>query len=540
VLLSFAEVQVNDPKFILALNKGENMNFERTVVFGDFHGDLDIMLASLADKGLIRYNGELDDVIEKIKNSINDSLPLETMVIAQKQVVRVVFLGDFLDRYQLAYHIIQFVEKIRWEDFGIYPIFLIGNHDLLNFHFFVNPFELADIYQGSGHSKSDTISYINSMGLDRSLESFMALHSEEIVNRQVRFYETGTLEYQEAGYTVQYQYPFDFSPLARYRLTDGDYNAYYHKIVQALELKNLLTEKTTIKGLHDLRYVLSKQLGELTIGKAQRNWWEISINPDDWDSRYDSSISHVNLFSKEMDEGKIEILPIDWRVISLVWRHHYGNYFRRTRLLHHEGNTLFVHAGISPLAMIDPLVFGNIYDLCHDTFRALKSECRKDVSVETLVNRSNRLFGQILENALNDYSFKRMSGAEVFDQIGYWRGGMVDGLPIFGGPVWIDFHYLQRCVGEDKKLQSLYQAFKEATGIDRILCGHTHFQLSEKPEVRFLKSEEFEKIGIEYLCVDNGCSKAYSRGTVVINGIEIDKAGQIVGQGEISSASKYW
>jgi hypothetical protein len=518
------------------------MNFERIVVFGDFHGDLDIMLASLADRGLIRYNGEIDDVIDKIKNSFHDSLPLETMVIAQKQPVRVVFLGDFLDRYDKAYHIIQLVEKIRWESFDIYPIFLIGNHDFLNFHFFVNPFELADIYQGCGHSKSNTVSYINSMGIDRSLESFMALHSEELINRQLRFYETGTLEYQEAGYTVRYQYPIDFSPLAQYRLTDGGYTAYYHKIIQALGLENLLKEEKTITELYGLRYLLSKQLGKLMLDKAQRNWWDISakMDSDDWGGRYDSSISHANLLCKEVDEEKIEILPIDWRVISLVWRHHYGHYFRRTRLLHNEGNTLFVHAGISPLAMMDPLVFGNLYDPRHETFRKLKSKYKRDVSLEMLINRSNRLFAQIMENALNDYSFKRMNGAEVLDQIGYWRGGMVDGLPIFGGPVWIDFSYLQRSVGEDKKLQSLYRAFKEATGIERILCGHTHFRISEKPEVRFLKSEEFEEIGIEYLCVDNGCSKAYSRGNVVINGIEIDKAGQIVGEGEMSSASKYW
>jgi len=155
------------------------MEFERIVVFGDFHGDLDTMLASLSDKGLVRYDSSgLEGIIEQIKAGLNESFvpSLEALVIPAAQPIRVVFLGDFLDRYHFGYHMIQFLDKIRWENFGIYPIFLISNHDLLNFHFFINPFEMQELYQGCGHSRSDTLSYVNGMGIDKSLESFKALH----------------------------------------------------------------------------------------------------------------------------------------------------------------------------------------------------------------------------------------------------------------------------------------------------------------------------------------------------------------------------
>jgi hypothetical protein len=48
--------------------KGRKMKFERIVVFGDFHGDLDTMLASLADKGLIRYGSHKLDIVRFLSN----------------------------------------------------------------------------------------------------------------------------------------------------------------------------------------------------------------------------------------------------------------------------------------------------------------------------------------------------------------------------------------------------------------------------------------------------------------------------------------
>jgi hypothetical protein len=507
------------------LGRYKNMKFDRIVVFGDFHGDLDIMLASLSEKGLIRYDRELEGVIKLITERVNES-SLEAMVIPQEPPVRVVFLGDFLDRYHFGYHIIQFLDKIRWENFGIYPIFFMGNHDFINFHFFLNPFEVSEIYQGSGHSKGDTISYINNMGLNKSLESFKALHGDEIVKKQIEFYETGTLEYQEACYSLRYQYPCDLSPLAKYRQTGDDYISYYNQIVTKLGLPpSLLLEKEIIvKSPEELARPLFKLLGKLFAEKAQRNWWDIYHDPNDWENDYKWEILKFNLFT---DEDKGEIIPVDWRVISLVWRHHYGNFFRRTRLLHNEGTTLFAHGGISPLAMWDPLVFGNLYDPRDDTFKPLQDE--KDLS--QVVKRSNRLMAQIVENALNDYSFRRMNGAEIMDQIGTWRG-MANGFPTFGGPIWCDFDFLQENVKKHKKLRRLYKNFKKATGIERIICGHTPFQFKDKPELRFMMSSELQALGLEYLSVDNGCSIAY-RQELVLNGIEIDRDGKILDPGKV-------
>ncbi len=516
------------------------MEFERIVVFGDFHGDLDTMLASLSDKGLVRYDSsELEGIIEQIKAGLNESFvpSLEALVIPAAQPIRVVFLGDFLDRYHFGYHMIQFLDKIRWENFGIYPIFLISNHDLLNFHFFINPFEMQELYQGCGHSRSDTLSYVNGMGIDKSLESFKALHRDEIVNRQLRFYETGTLDYQEACYTLRYQYPCDLSALAQFRRCDN-YTAYYKKLVAELGLdleKRLETE--TIKWPGELARYLFNLLGEMTAEKELRNWWDISHLHNDWGEHCNWKLFDVSLFINKVAEDNMEILPIDWRVISLVWRHHYGNFFRRLRLFHSEGATLFVHGGISPLAMVDPLAFGNIYDPRQETntFKPLRSEFQYDFSLEKLLNRSNRLVAQMLENALNDYSFRQMNGTEVVDQMGYWRG-MAKGYPTFGGPIWSDFEYLQQNVAQHERLRTLYRTFKEATGIERIICGHSYFQRSDKPELRFLMISELQEVGLDYLCVDNACSRGYRHEQPVLNGIEIDREGKIPDIGEVCTS----
>jgi hypothetical protein len=515
------------------------MEFEQTIVFGDFHGDLDIMLASLEDKGLVRYDSqELDDVMGHIKAYLNQPFaePLEAMVIPQAQPVRVIFLGDFLDRYNFGYHIIQLVEKIRWESFGIYPIFLLSNHDLLNFHFFINPYELSEIYSGSGHSKAETLSYVSRMGIDESLNSFKELHADEITNMQERFYETGVLEHQETGYTLRYQYPCDLSPLVKYRFTNDDYTAHYDKIVTEFGLdaqfKSGNLKRFTIPN------ALFNLLGEIT--GEQRNWWNISPKDDKdyYDRDYDVTISKFNLFIKEANQKKTEIFPIDWRVISLIWRHHYGNFFRRARLLHSEGTTVFVHGGISPLALVDPLVFGNIYDPRENGFKPLRSEYKRDFSLKKLINRSNRLVAQIVENALNDYSFRRMNGTELIDQMGFWRGS-ASGFPTFGGPIWSDFEYLQQNVTKHEKVFLLYQDFQKATGIERIVCGHSNFNLSDKPDVRFLMIKKLQEIGLEYLCVDNACSRGYRYEEPVLNGISIDKNGKILDLGEVHSPPIY-
>jgi len=180
------------------------------------------------------------------------------------------------------------------------------------------------------------------------------------------------------------------------------------------------------------------------------------------------------------------------------------------------------------LAMMDPLAFGNRYDPRNDTFRPLHG----DLGLKDVVERSNRLMAQIVENALNDYSFRRMNGAEVLDQIGFWRG-VARGFPTFGGPIWSDFNYLQQCLEKDERIRLLYKRFKEATGIERVICAHTPFKFPNQPEIRFMMSGELQAIGLEYLCIDNACSIAYCDDECRLNGIEIDRDGKILDLGEI-------
>ncbi|MCK5716182.1 MAG: metallophosphoesterase [Thiomargarita sp.] len=508
------------------------MTFERIVVFGDLHGDLDITLASMSEKGLVSYDRDWEQAITLINACVNDTIAstLEAMVIPQEKPVRMIFLGDFLDRYDFGYHIIQFLDKIRWENFGIYPIFLMGNHDLMNVHFFLNPYEISDLYKGCGHAKEDIAAYVAGMGLSKSLTSFKTLHAKEIIQKQKEFYKTGVLTYQDDTYRIQHQYPTDLSLLADIQLAEEDhYTQYYNQVITILGGdKAQILQAGTLNNLHELGTHLSKQLRSFSIQNNHRNWWSLAIDPNAVSDSYNAEISNFNLFQER--DGYI--IPIDWRVISFVWRQHYGDFFRQIRLLHHEDTTVFVHGGISPLSMMDPLMFGNLYDLRFEYFKSLDSSNQEGLSLDNVINRSNRLMAQILENALNDYSFKRMTGLEVIDQIGVWRGS-VRGFPVFGGATWSDFDYLHDNIKQHDNIKTLYQKFQENTGISRIVCGHTHFA-DTNTAVRFKGMHELKEIGLEYICIDNSCSKAY-RVESVLNGIEINQDNQIVGEGTFTS-----
>jgi len=79
------------------------------------------------------------------------------------------------------------------------------------------------------------------------------------------------------------------------------------------------------------------------------------------------------------------------------------------------------------------------------------------------------------------------------------------------------------------KLLEFYKKFCETYGIKRIICGHTplfSFEDHPGPRMRKIKTLE-EKTGLQYICIDNGCSRGYRRDKPVLNGIEIDKAGVI-------------
>lgn len=125
--------------------------YQRTVVIGDVHGDLDTLLRSLAAKKVLRYDGDVETVLRHVKASLKRTFSrnLESLLIRQQPRLQLIFVGDMVDRWPQGCHVIQFVTKVRWSRFGIDPTFLLGNHDVLNLHFFVNPYRIYEIYSES-------------------------------------------------------------------------------------------------------------------------------------------------------------------------------------------------------------------------------------------------------------------------------------------------------------------------------------------------------------------------------------------------------
>ena len=57
----------------------------------------------------------------------------------------------------------------------------------------------------------------------------------------------------------------------------------------------------------------------------------------------------------------------------------------------------------------------------------------------------NRKVSRVIANAMNDCSFSDLTGAEIIDQMGLWRGGR-DGFPVYGGPLWCDFENINHSI----------------------------------------------------------------------------------------------
>jgi hypothetical protein len=516
------------------------INYERTLVFSDFHGDLDIMAKSFAAKDLMTYDGNVEELINTIKKHVKSrySLSLEKLMIKQKKPVRLFFLGDCLDRYTYGCYIVQFFIKIRWERFNIYPIFLLGNHDLLNFLFMVNPFKIYKIHHGSGHSYSEVVEYIERMGIDKSIENFIDLHGDELINLQKKFYREGKIDFLQEHHSTTMKYNRNYSSLANVGVVNSQREREcLRRIQDALGLEiSVEDEENQYKRSwrerrRDIAYEIRILLHQVHDGikNAGKNWWDIRPPDIHEKTRYMSygDLEDLNIIKRNKSKHQVEILPVDWRVISMVWRKHYGIYFRKLKHLFLENSTIYVHGGISLLSMMDPMILGNLYSPLDSMFR--KPDRFMDLGIQ--VERSNRLVSQILKNALNDYSFEDMSGAEVIDLMGFWRG-CCPGFPQFGGPLWADFEYLELCLkSEDTevKLLEFYKKFCETYGIKRIICGHTpFFSFGDHPGPRMKKIKTLEeKIGLQYICIDNGCSRAYRRDKPVVNGIEIDTAGGV-------------
>lgn len=512
--------------------------FSRIVAFSDLHGDVECLAHSLVEKKIFY---EADDIVDRIQSLVEeqaDANILEELVIPQEFPTLLLFLGDCLDRYRYGYHILQLIQQIQWKKFQIHLEVLMGNHDLLNLMFFLNPYQLHHLHQGSGFSPSDVLYYISRMGLDQSLRGFIELHGHEIIQEQRKFYQQGFWEFSLPEYTARFQYSEDLSGLNEISSIKKENRWDYHrKLAQKLGLE-MPKEHGSIRGGYNPweNSLFSNQIYYYLEKYAQKtgitNWWGLP-------KQHSENISKANLLEYSSSHEDLEILPIDWRILSLIWRKHYGEFFSQAKLFYLNQSTLFVHGGISPMAMTDSISFGSLYRHQKGEFKSLEST-RGDLGL--LVERKNRLFQQIIQDSLFNFTFRNMAGIEILDQIGYWRGS-AEGFPFYAGPLWADFNFLsselrrEREVHRDGPLKKLYQNFAKETGIRRIICGHTRFLVEERSSPRYLISDEFQKIGLEYICIDNSCSQGYRDDAYedladVLNGIEIDANGKITDEGD--------
>jgi hypothetical protein len=506
---------------------------DRTVVIGDIHGDLDSLLYSLADKGLIRYNGQFQQVLRAINQCVNtDSVAsLQRLVIDQPADVRLIFLGDLLDRFEFGYHAIQFLKSVDWTKARIFPVFILGNHDVHNLQFFVNPYKIHQLYQESEHSLDNRMKYIGEMGLLRSLWSFFDLHEKEIRALQTTFYQNSELTFDLPYGAFTLKYKKDLSSLLGYRgQSYSDARQFWISVSEKLKIELPGRERK-------FYWAFLEGLKEFENPNQDINFW--NINPpllqrgQSWRKGFDDRIATFNCFRDPIKEAVSNIcknmLLVDWRVISMVWRKHYGDFFRSCSLVFAENEHLYVHGGLSPQMLIDSQGFGSLYRIAEGSFVDLAHH--RQYRLQALVNRANRLTHQLLTNALNDYSFATMAGTEITDLLGMWRGGQYS-FTQFGGFYWSDFEYLRQELNNPRILD-LYRKFVATTGLKRVVCGHTRFRDTEDGNTRYLRLEKFEEIGLDYLCVDNSCSRGYRQEShALLNGIEILANGTIPDRGK--------
>ena len=513
--------------------------YTRTVVIGDIHGDLDTLLASLAAKRVLDYDGDVEAVAGHVRTSLRAtySRNLEALVIPQEPRLQLVFLGDLVDRWHQGCYVIRFLIQVRWERFGIDAVFLLGNHDMLNLHFFLNPFRVYQIHEDSDFSMGQRLDYVSSMGIGETLKGFLELHRGEIEKLQRKFYKQGFLDWDLGYARLRLEYNQDLSALLGYRAgSRDDLGEYFRSRIrmfgrEADERRNSVDTFLEHLGDHE--------------NPGGQNWWQINPpSPSDGRDHHHGfkwGIFNFNRFCDEVyddDESRsyfhhrepriLNYLPIDWRVISLVWRRYYGDYFARTaKMIHRDGTTLFSHAGLSPQALLDSQALGVMHRLTEDTFWELDDE-DTFYTFDHVLARANRLARQVIVNALNDYSFSCMCGAEIMEVMGVWRGGK-NGFTQFGGLFWDDCDYLNHRLSNER-LKELYRKFLAAAPIRRVICGHTRFESHKDKETRYRQLALMSELGLDYLSVDNSCSRGYDR-LSVWNGIEIDGDGRILDPG---------
>lgn len=518
---------------LTATTKAMPTVISRTVVIGDIHGDLDSLLYSLADKGLLRYNGQFQQVLRGIRQSIasQSGEALQRMVIKQDADVRLVFLGDILDRFEYGYHALQFLTRVDWGKARIFPVFILGNHDIHNFQFFVNPFKIYKLYEESEHNLDNRLKYIGEMGLLRSLWSFFDLHEAEIRELQTLFYRNGEIDFPQPFGKVTFKYNRDLSPLLGYKgQSYSDARQFWITVSEKLNIDLPGRERK-------FYWAFLEGLKEHESAGNPINYWNINpplaMRGHTWQKGFDDRIATFNCFRDPIKESVSNIcknmLLIDWRIISMVWRKHYGQFYKQGKVIYSENNHIYVHGGLSPQMLVDSQGFGSMFRIGEQSFVDLGAH--RSTRINAVVTRINRLTNQLLTNALNDFSFSSMAGTEITDLLGMWRGGQYS-FPQFGGFFWSDFEYLRQEL-RNPAILDMYRQFVAATGIKRVVCGHTRFRDTEDGSTRFLRLERFQDIGLDYLCVDNSCSRGYrNENHALLNGIEILADGSIPDRGK--------
>ncbi len=513
------------------------VKFDKTLVFSDFHGDLEALVKSFAHKGLLKKRA----TSEKLEKAIRHDLLHQGagmaggLVRKQKKPVRMIFLGDCLDRCEQGYHIIRFFSQVDWREKNIHPVFLMGNHDLLNFMLMVNPFQLHHLYQGNGPDYTDTLEYIRSMRIEETLKGFVELHGEELIALQREFCRRGRLTFSFPGYEVTLTYGRDYSFLDTLPVVKARFEwECLEPPRRALGIEtNPNKDYASYSQWWPREHFVDYELWRLIPPDGTSRWWNL-VPPDLPDEggrpRHYGDLCHANMIHRGIGKKDVEVFPIDWRVMSAVWRKYYGDYFKNARMVFLENGTLYAHGGLSPSAMIDPMIFGNLYRVLENTFK----EPERGMTLGVQVNRANRIAAQVIGNSLRDYSFEEMCGAEVLDLMGWWRGCR-PGFPAFGGPLWADFEFLQRCVDHESRKEPMlrfYKNFCQTYGVKRVVCGHTPVGAYRgEGDLLFKKIPQLEEhAGLEYICIDNGCSRAYRRDFPAINGIEIDAGGTLISE----------
>ncbi len=508
----------------------------KTLVFTDLHGDLNAMANSFASFGIMKYNkNNFSDLVIDIKKYAEtaDNSGIKKFIIKQQKPTHLILLGDYVDRNNYSYHIIEFLQALEWKDYNIKATFLLGNHDLLNLIFFINPFKFHTLYKFTGIGLKHVTDFLDSIQLIKSYNSFIELHKNEILELQSKFFKNKEIELPLENYSIKLKYNYNHKKISKLVCNMHKQNDFFDKLTKITGVKR--TQKIPYFGYSQEMFfnILYWYINTYFVKFENQNYFQLQTQFNNEFADY-GNLGTANYLTKQVDENILEIQIVDWRIISYVWRKHYGNFFRNIKYWYLENSILYTHAGLSPQVIVDSFTFAPIFDLTTGKIdNKLGISTNKNIS--GLIKRSNKMVEQLIHNSLLDYSFEKLSGLEIIDIIGYSRS-FTHGIPKFGGILWSDFNYIQKFILEQSQQRKLnsqmltyYADFHKLTKINKIICGHSQHVDKNESDIRYRKMKGLEKTGLEYICIDNGCSESYrAKNGSIINGIEIDKNGKII------------